>query len=364
MLVVLCSLGCARRPEPARSQATAYSNVGMQRREFVDPARRSWDGKGPRPVNTLIWYPATPDAAPEPLDIGPPDAPLFRAGKAAPGAEPAPGRHPLVVLSHGTGGSAAQMMWLGQSLAARGYVVAAINHHGNSGAEPPVTPQGMMLVWERARDVSVAIDQVLADPRIGPHVDASKIGAAGFSLGGYTVVATLGGRTSLPLFHAFCHSPRRDATCDDQPEFPGARAKLEAMMDDPGVQASIGRAGNDYRDARIRAAVLIGPALANIFTAESLRAIDVPVLVIGGDADAVAPIATNAARYAEMIRGATLVEVHSAHYTFLGECGPAGPKPLCTDPPGVDRKAVHADAAARAGDFFNRVLQSERAVQQ
>ena len=92
-------------------------------------------------------------------------------------------------------------------------------------------------------------------------------------------------------------------------------------------------------------------------TDESLRGIAVPTLVIGAERDTVAPIATNAARFAEMIPGATLVRLDSGHYTFLSECGPAGPPPLCSDPAGVDRKVVHADAAARAADFFNRVLQ-------
>jgi predicted dienelactone hydrolase len=102
--------------------------------------------------------------------------------------------------------------------------------------------------------------------------------------------------------------------------------------------------------------VLIAPAVAQMFTDESLRAIAVPVLVIGADRDTVAPIATNAARFAEMIPSAQSVRLAAAHYTFLSECGPAGPPALCTDPPGVERNAVHAAAAARAGDFFDRVL--------
>jgi predicted dienelactone hydrolase len=356
-MLALVLLACAKRPEPAKSRAVAISPVGMTRREFVDPARQRWDGKGPRPVTTLIWYPSTPDAAPEPIDIGPPDAPLFRAGKAARGAPPAPGRYPLVVLSHGTGGAALQLMWLGQALAAHGYVVAAVNHHGNTGAEPPLTPQGMMLIWERARDISVALDQVLADETIGPHIDPAKIGAAGFSLGGYTVVAVAGGRSSIPLFEAFCRGPSHDANCEDQAELPGTQAEFAKVMKDPLVVASVGRAGADYRDRRIRAGVLIAPAMAQIFTDQSLRGVSVPVLVIGAEQDTVAPIATNAARFAEMIPGAQLVRLESAHYTFLSECGPAGPPPLCSDPAGVDRKVVHADAAGRAVDFFNRVLQ-------
>jgi dienelactone hydrolase len=39
------------------------------------------------------------------------------------------GKRPLVVLSHGTGGGAAGMAWLAETLASNGYIVAAVNHH-------------------------------------------------------------------------------------------------------------------------------------------------------------------------------------------------------------------------------------------
>lgn len=55
--------------------------------------------------------------------IGPPDAPLFYAGRAAKDAVLAPvfGKYLVIALSHGTGGSAMQMAWLGTYLAARGF---------------------------------------------------------------------------------------------------------------------------------------------------------------------------------------------------------------------------------------------------
>jgi len=39
-------------------------------------------------------------------------------------------KRPLIVLSHGTGGGAAGMAWLAETLASNGYIVAAVNHHG------------------------------------------------------------------------------------------------------------------------------------------------------------------------------------------------------------------------------------------
>ncbi|PYO09275.1 MAG: hypothetical protein DMD75_16240 [Candidatus Rokuibacteriota bacterium] len=101
-------------------------------------------------------------------------------------------KRPLIVLSHGTGGGAATMAWLAETLASNGYIVAAVNNHGNTAAEPSYQLHGFMLWWERARDISVLIDRLVADPQSGAHIDRSRIGVAGFSLGGYTALAMVG----------------------------------------------------------------------------------------------------------------------------------------------------------------------------
>ena len=85
------------------------------------------------------------------------------------------------------------MMWLGHYLAARGYIVAAVNHHGNTAAEKQRAAQGFLLYWERAKDLTVVLDKLFADPFFGPRIDRDRIGAAGFSLGGYTVISVAGG---------------------------------------------------------------------------------------------------------------------------------------------------------------------------
>lgn len=43
---------------------------------------------------------------------------------------------PVVLLSHGTGGTAASLGWLAHGLAAAGYVVLGVDHHGNTASEP------------------------------------------------------------------------------------------------------------------------------------------------------------------------------------------------------------------------------------
>jgi len=98
-----------------------------------------------------------------------------------------------VLLSHGTGGSAVQMAWLGMELARHGYIAVAVNHPGNNATEP-YTAEGFALWWERATDLSEVLDGMLADATFGARIDARRVGAAGFSMGGYTVLELAGAR--------------------------------------------------------------------------------------------------------------------------------------------------------------------------
>jgi len=53
------------------------------------------------------------------------------------------------------------MAWLGTYLAARGYIVAAVNHPGNN-AVTGYTTLGFIEGWERAKDISTVISDMLA----------------------------------------------------------------------------------------------------------------------------------------------------------------------------------------------------------
>src|SRR5262249_10834776 len=111
--------------------------VGLRTVPYVDTTRSNWQRTAPRPLLTDIWYPAAPDANETAVYVGPPEYTLFVAGNAARDADmaSAAARFPLIALSHGTGGTALGLGWLASALAARGYIVAGVNHHGNSAVE-------------------------------------------------------------------------------------------------------------------------------------------------------------------------------------------------------------------------------------
>lgn len=335
--------------------------VGMVTRAYEDDTRQNWAGTGSRPLRTAIWYPIDEPKERETIFGG--DAP-FEAVTVAPGAPIShrAQKYPLIVMSHGTGGSAVMLMWLGQWLAAHGYVVAAVNHHGNTASEPAYAPQGFLLYWERARDLHVAIDRLLADPVFAPRIDATRIGASGFSLGGYTVIAVAGGRFSQSTYNAFCASPQRDFTCEPQNEFPEAHERFDSLKrhQDAAVLESLRHSDESYRDSRVRAVFAIAPALGGGFTTEGLREVRVPVEIVIGAADAITPLASNAQRYASMIRGAKLTVLPGkvGHYTFLSTCTFHGREilPICRDGSGVDRAEVHQRVRDMQLTFFRRTL--------
>jgi predicted dienelactone hydrolase/apolipoprotein N-acyltransferase len=361
VLPLLCILAaCSGWQPPAAAAAgiNAAYPVGVTQRRFRPPGPYDWRHARMHVLLTTVWYPAAATARETQQWIGSPRDPFARAGEAAPHAAPAPmpERFPLIVISHGTGGSALAMAWLGRRLAARGFIAAAVDHPGNNALEP-YTTQGFTLWWLRAKDLSEVIDGMLTDRRFGPRIDARRIGAAGFSLGGYTMIEIAGGRTSPAIFH-FCAGHPRARRCAAPPEFPTLTASASALFNASArYRAAIRGAGAGYRDPRVRAVFALAPAGGPFFAPASLKSISIPVEIVAGSADAIEPVAANAGHFAAQIPGSRLVLFPGAgHYTFFATCTALGRKAqpgLCADGPGIDRHRLHAQAAALAVKFFS-----------
>jgi predicted dienelactone hydrolase len=362
-LVAMTGLGAGQSP----AQTAPPFKVGVATRAFVPAEPYEWRGDPKHALATVIWYPAGPAAEEKPQPLGPPGNPLFDGGRAAADAAlaPTPAKFPLIVLSHGTGGTGASLAWLGTALARAGYVAAAVDHPGNNAIDGYTVP-GFTLWWERAHDLSAVIDAMLADPTFMTRIDAERIGAAGFSLGGYTVIAIAGGVTSLEHFRQFCASPAADGTCQAPPECAGLRAKAEALADnDEAFRAALAKDSRSYRDQRVRAVFAMAPALGPAFLPESLARIDIPVAIVAGAADAIMPVGSNARSYAAHIPHAelTIFPGGVGHYVFTADCTEAGraARPaLCVDAPGVDRDAIHVQTQVLAEAFFARGLNRQQ----
>jgi predicted dienelactone hydrolase len=351
---------------------TTLSTVGMTTRDFVDGARKNWQDTGPRPLNTVIWYPAAAGSPTKPFVATAENAKFFgdpSMGKLfteIPVAFDAPllasaQKRPLILISHGSTSLGLALMWLGDYLASHGYIVAAVNHHGNTAAEGKLLLQGFILEWERPDDQKAVLTQMLADPVFGKEIDANRIGAVGHSAGGTTVIQVAGGVFNSNVLTAYCNSPesKGDGTCEPRALIEQSIAQLEELKKtDTVVQASLRRQSASHSDPRVKGVFAMAPAIGPAFTKEGLSGIHIPVQIVAGDADDIAPIATNADHFAKLIPGAKLTVLpHVNHMTFGSECSALGREKLdgCRDAADVDRAAIHQRLDEQVLAFFESV---------
>jgi predicted dienelactone hydrolase len=250
--------------------------------ELHDPARPSWEGTGPRPVRAHVWRPPAGDEEPR-----------------------------TVVVSHGSGGAARQMSWLTEPFAAAGFLAVAVDHHGNNFVDGYL-PQGFVRWWERPLDLTFVLDRLDERERLGP------VGAAGFSLGGYTAAALLGARIDAGRFAALL---AEEIPAQPPPEYPNLVEDVREVMSPEDVTTWPEEAGRDCTDVRVHAGFLICPSVALLLAEESLTAIERPVAVRWAGADDIAPPQENSEVYARLIHAADGLSVGAevGHYAFLAD---------------------------------------------
>jgi predicted dienelactone hydrolase len=128
-------------------------------------------------------------------------------------------------------------------------------------------------------------------------------------------------------------------------------------MSAPELQTEMARANGDHSIAGIGAAFAIAPANVQAFEPASFAKIKIPVAILLGDADSVAPPDTNGRLAAGAIPGAKLTVLPGiGHYDFLSTCTPAATisEPLCQGVGAQDR--AHETALSNVNAFFVRHL--------
>lgn len=342
------------------AQATSDFNVGITSVEFRDEQRFSWDGRNKRPILTHIFYPTT-DKNLKPILLGKPNNELFNAGNAVWNAKVTnKNKLPLIVMSHGTGGSALQMLWIAEKLVKNGYLVIGVNHHGNTAVEQKKYAEAYKLWWERSQDISVALDKLSSHKTWSSIVDQNKIGIIGFSLGGYTALSSIGGITDKALFKAFCQSPDKDFTCNAQVEFSDVDKEFTKVKNSVRVKESLLREHNSFQIDAIKAAFVLAPAVVQAINKESLKKIAVPISVVVGSIDQIAPAKTNGQIVSKLMSNSQYSELEKVgHYTFLSNCTDLGVKylkELCGDHEDIVREKIHSEVSQKAVGFFDSVF--------
>ena len=316
--------------------------VGYRTGTHLDHERRRWADDGARPLAWTAWYPVPEKTVERGLSSR-----FFATGRIAVDAPIADGIHPVALLSHGTGGTAESLGWIGRFLAQRGFVVVAANHHGNTGLEA-YEAAGFLCWWERARDLSTLLDKHLDEGPFQGHLATEAVVAVGFSLGAYSVLKLAGARTKLGQFQAW-------AAQQDRPlsprEFPDLIDRFTDLRRESAVfRASLARQDRDYTDARVsKVFAIAAPPPVRAFTPDSLADMTRPVTLITGGSDKEAPTAECSEWLCQQNRRFEHEDLgrQVGHYTFLDQ--PASPtlindetRALFEDHPSVDRCDVHA----------------------
>lgn len=285
-----------------------------------------------RPLSTKVWYPTRQSAVER----------LHRYDDAFLGfvAENEDIRdiaktYPLVLLSHGTGGSNSSLSWLAEILASNGFIVAAPNHWNNSTGNN--LPSGIIRLWDRPKDLSFIADFLLSDSKWAGLIDDSRIYAAGFSAGGFAVLGLAGAKYSFEKMSEFCRTNPNDGDCT-----------IVKGMDLSAIDVS--DANSDYEDSRVRAVLAMAPAVGRGIILESLKGITIPVHIVASKDDEWLAIESNAKKYADNISSASLTLFDKGgHFVFMQECS------LITK--WIVRFSVEDDICGLESDINRRELQ-------
>jgi dienelactone hydrolase len=147
-------------------------------------------------VPLTVFYPTA--QAEQPVKKGPFDFSL------AVNAQPDPGPHPLVLISHGSGGSPWVHVDLARTLVENGFVVVMPEHHQDNYKD--FSNPGPSSWKLRPAEVSQAIDLIAQDPLLGPVTSTEKVGVYGGSAGGHTALSLAGGQWSPARFRDHCEA--------------------------------------------------------------------------------------------------------------------------------------------------------------
>lgn len=229
------------------------------------------------------------------------------------------GKFPLIIISHGNGGSHLLYRTISLYLAKHGYIVAMLEHYGNNRNNNSLenTIENLQL---RPKHMSLTIDTILFDSRFNEHILSEKIAVIGHSMGGYTALALAGG---VPY------------TLEGQ--------KVEVAP-----------------DVRIKAIILLAPGAG--WFKNNLGNVKIPILLYTAEHDTVTPqwnadIILNGVKNKWRI---TFRKIDNAgHFSFLSPfpVGMQNPNFLpSTDPKGFDREAFHKILQSEILFFLNDKL--------
>jgi predicted dienelactone hydrolase len=300
--------------------------AGFERVTVTDP-------DGP-PLEAGIWYPSEAPASSQPLG-------LYQQTVATGGAVAGHGL-PLIVMSHGSGGSFEGHYDTALALVEAGFVVAAVTHTGDNYRDH----SGFAQIENRPRHIKALVDYMLSTWPQHDRLDPARIGMFGFSAGGFTALVTVGGTPDLRRVAENCAAHPDEWACRKIREFAGQGHATPVVF---------------VHDPRVVAAVIAAPAIGYSFTPQGLAGVTAPIQLWRGDSDEILPHPRHAQNVYESlpVKPDYHVVPNAGHFAFLAPCTAMAEKfapDICHDPAGFDRAAFHREFNPAVVAFFTAKL--------
>jgi len=192
---------------------------------------------------------------------------------------------PVVVISHGLGSDRIAFQYLAKHLASYGFAVAVPEHPGSNaqqiqnlvtGRTNEVAEPAEFI--NRPLDIKDLLDYLTklstTDPAYQGQLDLQRVGVIGQSFGGYTALALAG---------AGINFAQLENDCELENETWNLSLLLQCRA------RGLERDQYNFGDPRIKAAIAINPIVSSIMGETNLSQIKIPVMIIAGSADTVAP---------------------------------------------------------------------------
>lgn len=187
------------------------------------------------------------------------------------------------------------------------------------------------------------------------RLDPDRVGAFGFSAGGFTVLAAAGGTPDFSKIgpHVRAHPDIFEAQLLRKADVTPERASQTRTVEPtPGIKA----------------VVVAAPALGYTFAPEGLRNVTMPIQLWRAGRDHILPHPDYAQAVYEALpkRPEYHVEDRADHFDFLAPCDERlksfAPQ-ICVSAPDFDRAAFHQDFNRAVVAFFLRTLRAESGAQ-
>jgi predicted dienelactone hydrolase len=229
----------------------------------------------------------------------------------------------LIVISHGLGSDRSSFAYFAQYLASYGFAVAIPEHPGSNaeqinnlleGFANDVTPAQEFI--NRPLDITFLLNQIEA--KYGSQIDTQNVGIIGQSFGGYTALALAGAELNFTSLNQACSNLDKSFN-------------VSLFLQCLALELSPNTIPTNFKDSRITSAIAINPFTSAVFGRQGMSSIDVPVMLVSGSADPVAPALPEqikpftwinvAEKYLVLMKGGT-------HFSTLNESSGSIPVPV------------------------------------